>query len=247
MRSILSTITLCLVILASAFSQDRRSAEWKKNNDRKNRYEGTYTRKVSNPSIDLVSLKAYQEEYESSKGHVLKVQFYTPEAMEYRLIAQELRVTRFYWMEAKDTLSIISWNTFQPWPVDYLLRRLRITYQNLGVVAQLLKEGSRKREFAPVYVYHSSSPGRTSYYVAYFHLGRPASGGSYSISSGRHRANAELLQTYPISKKSGGTAFPIRIKTELLESSGWYTVEVNLREKGTLDPFSYSFSFYHKE
>ncbi|MEM7369039.1 MAG: hypothetical protein AAF587_10610 [Bacteroidota bacterium] len=237
-------LTISLILSCSIWAQ--RSPSWLSGNDRGNRFEGSYTAKVSNPSINLISLTGSFEPYEFGKRQELSVQFFSPQDQSYFLSSEELRVTRFYWMQAKNVQAQKGWNNLDQWPVDFLLKRFRIDYRNLGVLVRLGKQGSR--QFAPAWVFHSQTPSAFKRYIAQLQLGRSAADGRFQIYRGKSKKAANLIQQGKITAKSGGTAFPIVIPAQVLPSKeGWITVAVHLREKGSLDPFSYSFSFYHQQ
>lgn len=226
-----------------AFAQ--RSPDWLTKNDRGNRYEGSYTRKVSNLSIDLLSLTGYFESYEFGKDQTLQIKFYSPEDASFRLKAEELVVTQYYWMQAKENEANAGWNQFGDWPVDYYLKRLSVSHRNLGVLIQYNPD-SEIRHFLPAFISHSKGFQEIARYVLQFRLGRAIVDGQYKVFRGKTRAANHLLTSGKISSKSGGTSFPLVIPVEKFKTfQGWISVEVNCRERGTLDPFSYSLLFYH--
>ena len=221
----------------------QRSPDWFQSNDRGNRYEGTYTRKVSNLSIDLVSLTGFVEPYTFGEKQMLKAKFYCPAKASYQFNVEELIVSHFYWMQDKQTAAREGWNTFENWPVDYLLKSLGITHRNLGILVHL--DEASARNFVPVLLFHSQAPQEVTRYVAQLRLGRSAADGRYKVYQGENRNAAALLLQGNISAKSGGTTFPLIIPATQLKE-GWLSVEVNLREQGSLAPYSYNFRFYHK-
>ena len=231
-------------LLSSLPSAAQRSPEWLQSNDRGNRYEGTYTRKVSNPSINLVSLTGNLPAYHFGEKQKLEVSFFSPGLLEYQLHAEELRVSQFYWMEDKNQKSRIGWNVFSGWQVDYILKRLSIDHRNLGVLVCLGEKADR--QYTPALINIEGETGENQFYIAQIRLGRPSSGGSFSIFSGTSRVAANLIREQAITRKSSGTVFPLLIPiNELDKKNTWYTVEINLKEARTGDPFTYSFSFFH--
>lgn len=229
----------------SLVAQKKQDDDWKKKNKRENRFEGTYTRQVGNPSIELLSFVSGMEPYEFRKGHKLTARFYCPSDTTYFLKAEELRIFKFYWMESSEELSGADegWNEFGPWPVDDWLRRLSLTADKLGV---LVRMGNWKsRLILPVQVSHSDDPKEIPFYIAQFRLGRSISGGNFRLYKGREKTTDNEVKTGKVSKKPGGSSFPIVMpKVWFQKTSGWYTLEVDLKEKGSFDDFSYSFSFY---
>ena len=238
------TVILCLGLHLS-WAQQQRSPHWHLKNDRGNRYEGSYTKDVSSYSVNLVSLVAGTiPNYQFRQNQQLKVRFYCPSTQPYQLRAEELKTTRYYWMQDKNTQAATGWYTFAPWPVDAILDDLQVPHENLGVAVELGRVGSGW--FVPAWVYQSSAPGSARSYTAQIQLGFSVARGEYKIYPGKG-VTANALRAGKISAKSGGDTFPIVIPINSLASSGWYTVEVNLRDKRRLDLTSYSFSFYHKK
>lgn len=237
-------ILLLAFALCSTFAQAQPGDDWFAKNDRGNRYEGAYSRKVGNPSVNLVALTASSPKYKLGAGQKLKVAFYSPAVQAFELHAEELLVTQFYWMQVKDIQSAAGWNTFEGWQVDFMLKRLSLESRNLGVLVRLGDRSSRK--FAPAQVSLEGETPEIKQYVAQLRLGRAAADGAYKIYRGESRTKASLILEQKIAAKSSGATFPVVIPVSSLgNQAGWFTVEVNLREKSTLDPFTYSFSFYH--
>lgn len=240
MRSLLYFL-LCLPLLLGG----QPSQQWYEANDRGNRFEGSYSRKVSNPSISLVSLSSHIPPYAFGEKQKLEARFFSPDVQEYNLHAEELRVSRFYWMEDKNQKSRKGWNSFSGWQVDYFLRRFSIDHRNLGILIHLGDKG--ERNYAPALIHiEGENREEAQFYIAQIRLGRPSSGGSFSVFKGRSRVPDNLIREQAITKKSPGTVFPIVLPIEELgEKETWFTVEINLKELRTGDPFTYSFSFYH--
>jgi hypothetical protein len=237
-------LPLLLTTLAASLSA-QPDDDWFSKNDRGNRYEGSYSRKVSNPSVNLVSLTAVSPKYEWGKGQQLDVKFYNPLKQEYELHAEELTVTQFYWMQDKKKETAAGWQRFEGWQVDFLLKRLSIDARNLGVLVRLGERGSRK--YAPAQVNLAGETAEAKQYVAQLRLGRPTADGSFKVYRGEKKTKENLVLEQKITAKSSGSTFPIVLAFATIgKEAGWFSVEVNLREKGTLDPFTYSFSFYHQ-
>lgn len=235
-------LTLLLLLPFSISAQPNQ--EWYANNDRGNHFEGSYTRKVSNPSIHLVSLATPLPAYSFGQRQQLSVQFFSPEPKAYNLHAEELRVSQFYWLEDKNKQAKTGWNHFGGWHVDYILKRLSIDHRNLGLLIHIGRKN--ERQFVPARMQISEGPTTPSMYIAQIRLGRPASGGSYRLFRGKSKTRSRQILQQGISQKSSGTVFPIVIPFDVFQKqAGWYTVEINLEESRTGDPFTYSFSFYH--
>ncbi|MEL6192904.1 MAG: hypothetical protein AAFR66_12680 [Bacteroidota bacterium] len=242
---LLSVALLVCGFCTSVFAQKKQDDAWKQKNKRENRFEGTYTRQVGNPSIELLSFVSGLEPYEFRKGQKLTARFYAPSDTSYFLKSEELRIFKFYWMESNEELSQAEegWNEFGPWPVDDWLRRLSLTADKLGVLVRL--GNWKSRLVLPVEVSHSDNPKEIPFYIAQFRLGRSISGGNFRLYKGREKTTSNVVKTGKVSKKPGGSSFPVVMpKVWFQAKPGWYTLEVALKEKGSFDDFSYSFSFY---
>ena len=243
----MSRILLLLLCMGLQFSwaQQSRSTYWLQKNDRGNRYEGSYTRQVNNYNIKLVSLVAGAiPNYQFRQNQQLKVRFYCPESQSYQLRAEERIATKYYWMQAKKTRATMGWNTFTPWPVDVVLKELNVRSQNLGVVVELGRVGSGR--FVPSQVYQNAYTGSARRYTAHIQVGFGVAKGNCKVYRGQRVTGSPLVER-KISEKSGGDTFPILISASSLPASGWYTVQINLRESRRLDLKTHSFTFYHKK
>ncbi len=234
---------VCMLLFSSQlFAQP--GPDWFKQNDRGRHFEGSYTKKVSNPSINLVSLSTAMPRYVFGNKEQLQAAFYSPSEQAYLLHAEELQVVQFYWLQDKTEKATAGWNTFSGWHVDYMLKRLSVDARNLGVLIRLGEPGSR--QFAPARISMGDKPSGGARYIAQLRLGRPVAKGSFKVYLGEERNADNLIMEKPITAKSSGTVFPIVLPVETLGgASDWVRVEINLIEKRTLDPFTYSFSFYH--
>lgn len=221
----------------------QRSEQWLQRYDAGKFHEGTYTREVSTSSMELVSLTASWEPYEFDKQQQLKVRFYNPDAEEFFLKVEELSVKKYYWMQNKPQRIAGGWNEFDGWQVDRWLRRLQLPAKSLGLVVQA---GPReKRQFLPARVYHRELEEAAKRYVAQIRLGINTDSGDYAIYRGKARNEAKLIKKVKLLGQYGGSCFPMVIQTADLPAEGWYSVVVNVLEKGSNDPHSYSFHFYH--
>ena len=222
---------------------------WLGQNDRGNRYEGSYTRKVANPAIELISFTWQYEAFEIGKNQILKIRFYLPDSARYFLKAEELRPVQYYWMQDKTTLGRQGWNLFNNWPVDTWLKRLNISSDNLGIV---VRAGDKKsNQIAPAFVYHAVARGKTARYVARFRLGHSVSKGEAVLYKGLYEIRMppgnQKIHTFTLQKKSGGSYFPVVIPTAYLgDQAGWFTISLELSKEGSIQKILFTFSFYHQ-
>jgi len=241
MKYLIYTLVIMPIIVSA-----QPNKRWYKNNDKGNRYEGTYIQKVSNLKISLAAFSTELPNYEFDKRQKLELQFFSPNDSKYKLRAEELRISKFYWMEDKNQKAKEGWNSFNNWPVDYYLKRLSINKRNLGLLAHIGKIG--ERTFAPVFINIEDEITNPEYYIAQIRLGSPVANGKFIVYEGKkNKAQQNIVLEHNITKKSAGTVFPIVIPIETLDKNeGWFTVEIGAIEERTEDAFSYSFSFYHQ-
>jgi len=237
-------LSLCLGVKQVVFGQNGniRTEKWKIRHSLENRYEGTYEKEVGNPLFELVSMTGYLESYTFDKGQQMQVAFFVNEPIRYRLHAEECMPRVYYWMEDKNVEAKLGWNTFRFWPVDRRLEPFGIVAANLGVLVELEGPGSKK--IAPALVYHSSRPNEIQNYIASVRLGRGISKGQFNVYRGM-KAEGEALIYRTISEKYGGSCLQLYIETENLDP-GWYTIELSVRLRGTLNDRTFTFSFYHQ-
>jgi len=232
------------MLFASSLLCAQRSEQWLQQNDIGNFHEGTYTREVSTSSMELISLTAFREPYTFGRRQELKVRFYNPEASEFFLKVEELAVKKYYWMQNKPQPIEAGWQEFDGWQVDRWLRRLQLPANSLGIAVQI---GSKeKRQFLPAWIYHKELKETTKRYVAQIRLGINTSQGSYKLYYGKVRDTDKLIKEGKLIGHYGGSCFPVVIPSSSLTTKGWYTMVINVMEKGSQDPHSYSFHFYHQ-
>lgn len=243
MKHVCALLGLCLWVGLSIGQP--KATFFSSKNDKGNRYEGSYEDQVSNPRIELASFVGSLEAYEFGKGQQLNVAFYSPEARGYSLHAEELRRVKYYWMQDKGKLAQKTWNIFQNWQVDQVLKNYKISYRDLAILIRLGEKS--EQVFAPALVYHSDRPDSLSHYIIQLRLGVSVGPGSWTLYHGKQNKEENELINRPTPKKSAGRAFPVFLSHKLLgKGEGWYTFEFDAREKGSMRPVHYEFSFYHK-
>jgi hypothetical protein len=217
------------------------SENWRRQNEKVNRYEGRISLPASVPPIELISFYSYQESY--SYDDILMVGFYLHGDFPVYLTAQEIETQEYYWMEAKPQQWRQGWNEFGPWPVSDVLGELEIPPDNLGVLVRLEKE-TGSGPISPVILYHSSPPTQINRYTAYFRPGKSISSGRYEIYRG-YRDN-ELIKSGMIGRQSAGISFPVKFHL-IDEMPGLVKLKITVKiknESNRVDP-SWEFYFYH--
>lgn len=238
---------LLVFVLSISFARTQvksispRSKAWLKQNDQGEYYEGTYTRQVRNPVINLVSLVSIYEPFDQNKTQQYSVRYFSPDQGEFLLKAEELEVNENYWMQAKDTEVEKGWNQLNGWSTRNLNKYL-INPLNLGIIVKSEKEGILK--VLPVQAYTDEVEKESDNYTAQFQLGRFISRGKYALYTGFGTENTPLYQGR-LKSKSGGKPFPVLIPRRILGATGWYTFKITIYESGSMNAHTYQFSFYH--
>lgn len=236
---------MLLMATGLIFSQDERDAAFRSNkNDRGNRYEGSYTRKVKGGGVYLISFVTSIPKYQFNDGQSLDIQWYSPESTEVFIKAEELKVEQYYWMEVKETSSKANSgkNNFGPWGVDGGLRQHMVYPDNLGMV---IRERKDKSIFYPVFWKLDGEALPARYYIMRLRAERAISGGSYRITYQNSDGKPVEIKNAPIQRFSGGMFQNMAVKLEDLPVTGWYTVEVTVIEENSGTTINYPFKFYH--
>lgn len=233
-----------LLLLSTLPLAAQRNAEWKRSNDRGTRYEGTYSRQVSG-GLELVSLHAgMPASFSFGQGQQLRVRMYSPGNLSYTLHAEDLSGTQFYWWEDKNGQTSTGWyHSPAEWSVDYLLARLRLPANNLGICAETQGSTRDHKKYLVAQVYTGGTPPPVERFTAVLRLGRATAGGTYKVYRGESRSGSPLLEGN-ITARSGGSRVNLSFPASSLQAAGWYFVDITLRERGTLNPSTHTFSFY---
>jgi hypothetical protein len=141
----------------------------------------------------------------------------------------------------------VGWNRFGPWRVDNLLRKLHVTSGNL---AFLLKVHADDSDYVlPVMITHSQIEYTPTYYKTLFRLGQGISGGEFRVFPDIIKGStavATSVQKGRIFPHVGGSILQISIDlSKLSVEGGWFTTDLLLSERGSLDKIPYRFYFYH--
>jgi hypothetical protein len=161
---LVTAVTCMVTILVTDSSARAQTDEWRKRNDRGNRYEGRVSIEVAKPDLRLLSFFASREAFE--KNVDLHVRFFLPAPAHVFIQARELREIKKYWMEAKPgQWEAGRWNEFAPWPTGSVLIREGVPYWNLGVLIRINNSTTSGRELLPAIVYHSALRGPITHYT----------------------------------------------------------------------------------
>jgi len=174
---------------------------------REDRWEGIQPRQVSGFDIELLSALVDYSESQSGFPATYKLLFYVTESAKINLTVSELIPKQYYVMDKvreKETWRK-GFNSYQ-WPTETVIKPLKLTMDQLGVVAYVNREANRSTEVAPVVFYHSQPPTRINRYRFAFKVGETANL-NYAIYQGE---NPEAFFEAPkLSRKVGGEPFMI--------------------------------------
>lgn len=244
MKTCFVLLFLLLSLSETTAQLKQRSQAWYLQNDRKNRYEGSFTQEVSSVrDFSLISLVVNGiEPYEFGRAQMLTARYFCPQVYKYLLKAEDCEANAFYWMEDKRTTSKQGWNLFQ-WEVDDYLQRLHIGPGDLGITFEL---GDQEDYFLPVQLYHKTQPTKAVYYIAQIRAGVSFRNGKLNVYSGTRAIKEKFLYSEGLLPQSAGSCMPLRIKADKLGAEGWKTVVLTVSEKEKLEEVNFTFRFYHK-
>lgn len=232
-------IFLCLSTVAICQPDD----EWKKQNDRGNRYEGRVSLEIGAPPIELIGFYGFREKFETGTNESLRVRFYLHDTLQVYLCAQEIERKEFYWMEAKPQKWQIGWNEFGPWPSGEVISKLNLPANNIGVLVRSEKVyGSGP--VSPAILYYSAPPQTITEYTAYFRPGKALASGRYELY--RDCKESDLIKKGRIGRQSAGVPFVIRFALPE-EWEGLVKLRVTVKVKGEITPVPplREYCFYH--
>src|SRR5262245_5612429 len=210
-KVILPVLAGFLTFASSVFAQ--ADAQWKKQNDRGNRYEGRIGIPVGNPPLELLSFVAGSTAFPPGipPDVTLKINFFLPDVSSAFIYGRELVERRQYWMEAKQTSwQPRVWNEFAPWPTKDVLRREEIPLTNLGITVRL---GAEKSNLLPPAVrsYEGALVSVPSY-TLYLRPGATLKKVTYVLSRGD---NGAIVKTdSSVQERLGGEPFSIMLNAQ---------------------------------
>ncbi len=236
-------LTLVALLLGNAVACLAQSDEWKRDNDRGNRYEGTIERAVSQLDLDLLSLTSAREKLEGDEE--LNVRFYLPESISAEIVARELVEAVHYWMLSKPfEPAEAGWRDFGPWPTSEVLSKNQISFDNIGVLVRVQSEQSNADVLSPAMIYHSSPGEPSGDYTFLFQPSVPLRRLDYSV----YRVGAdgaEILSASLGETKRAGVPFAVEIDLTG-ESSGLMRLELAGKYRNRTGGPVREYEFYHR-
>lgn len=245
-KSLFFLLAALVPILVSAQPSDR--ASWELKNNRGNRYEGPVSEKVG-AEFKLMGFWGYYEPYAVHRKQELKVRFYADTATHSAYIrARSKNTNYFYWMEAKQPLSVASgWNEFRGWTVDEVLTQMALPADQLSVLVF-----GRENEGAyllPAFVYHSTEPTEVSDYTFFFWPNKTFRRISIKIYTGM-TASGTAVYSAKLGKQYGGTTFAVNIPVKELNLerkwAGPLTIVLTMTPQTGASKDIYTYHFFHQ-
>jgi len=236
-RQVIFLVQLLLLIFKSdTFSQD---IYYK---DRGNRYEGIKIVGAGAPDLELLSFTSYRENVKMNSNVDLKLKFYVWEDTSLYITAKELDNKLCYFMKPKKTRWSMGWQQFYPWPTNDVLHCIKISPDELGIIARMYNDEIGSRMIVPVILYHSKYPSHINKYTLVF-LARQF----YNIIDFKIYRIQQKIPIYSNQLRQLIGGLPFSIMLDLAgQSSGFYRLEVNcIDDNGRRGPQRYYF-FYHQ-
>lgn len=207
----------------------------------KNRMEGRKRIDVRAPDIELLSFIGYKENVSHDTSVVLKIRFYLQKDTTLYITAKELRVQEFYLMKPVKINWSKGWNEFTPWPMQAVLKPLRITLDELGIIGRIGREEPGSGEITPLFVYHSKLPKKIHQYTLHFLPREDLRRVEYKLY--KIDQNNPIISDHVI-RLFGGV--PFSIKLDLLDqSSGYYKLILDCEYKNKIGGPYREYVFFH--
>jgi hypothetical protein len=239
---------LFIFFFAVTVANSAQDEDWKRQNDRGNRYEGLIGVPTGNPEIEVVSFTGFRESYDSESD--MKIRFFLPSTsspnQSLSIMAREINIIRQYWMEAKpQEWRPQSWNEFSPWPAR-LLSQEGIPPTNLGVLVSLNNGPNGEKQYLPAFVYHTKSPNPVQQYTLYLRTNKALNRLKYSLYrvSNGGIPNPRIWSTEV--EKMAGTPFPVQIDLRGFPEGPMRLVIQRWYAGSIVTPPAYEFNFYYK-
>ena len=233
-------ISVVAIFFFTAGLQAQTSEDWKRRNDRGNRYEGLVSISTGNPDLEVLSFTGF---FEPFRGNVdLKMKFFMPFSANPFIIAHELDDQRQYWMEVKSAAwRSGTWNEFSPWPTNDVIAKEVIPWDNIGVLIKL----NAGNQLAPAFVYHRYLPDRVQQYSFYLRSNRNLKNVRLTL-EGTNTASKRTTQTLNLGKQAASVPFSAHLNLNgFKEGMVRVIITRELRDSPQSLPVR-EYVFYHK-
>lgn len=240
--TILCSLLVATVIPILSAEAIGRTDEWRRRNDRGNRYEGRIEIPVGRPDLELLSFVGFQEAFDHDV--TLKVRFFLPSHSEVFIQGRELQEQKQYWMESKPSAwKARAWNEFGPWPTREVLGRDGTPWWNLGVVIRLRKQTTNGGELVPAFVYHSTLPRSVTEYIVYLRPNSTLKKVTWSLYRIANNQKVEMKTLW--GEKIAGEPFSVTFKVRGVPE-GPMVLHIQGKFKNRMGGPIREYKFYHK-
>jgi hypothetical protein len=240
----LSSMLIPFVLAALAVAILAQTDQWRKQNDRGNRYEGRIDIPVGKPDLELLSFAGWREPFTSDV--ILKVRFFLPTSAPVLIQGRELQDQTQYWMESKPAdWRAGTWAEFGPWPTREVLRREGIPSENLGVVIKFHKATTAGEVLIPAFVYHSMLPALATKYTLHLRPNATLKKVTYVLYRIVNAQEVEVKTSSLVGDKVAGAPFLIELDVQSL-SAGYMRLVLQAAYKNRLGELLQEYEFYHE-
>ncbi len=230
---------LITVIQHPSHSQQRYNYE-----ERGNRMEGIKPIDVSVYDLELLSFVSYIEPTELNLDVDLRIRFFADEDTNIFISAKELMPQKSYLMHPNKTEWLKGWQEFGPWPTSEVLKPLKITIDELGIVARLRKDWPGSGTVIPLYIYHSKLISKIEGYT--IHLKSKENLDKVQYTLYRLGSTIPIKENTVFSKFYGGVAFPIKLDLAD-QKSGYFNLVIDCEFESKIGGPKRKFTFYHNK
>lgn len=239
----LSSMLIPFVLAALVAVILAQTDQWRRQNDRGNRYEGRIDIPIGKPDLELLSFTGWREPFMNDV--ILKVRFFLPTSAPVLIQARELQDQTQYWMESKPAdWHAGTWNEFSPWPTREVLRREGIPSENLGVVIKFRKATTAGEVLIPAFVYHSTLPALATKYTLHLRPNTTLKKVTYVLYRIVNAQEVEVKTSSLVGDKVAGAPFLLELGVQGL-SAGYMRLVLQAGYKNRLGVLLQEYEFYH--
>lgn len=229
---------LIILIHYPSFSQENFSYK-----DRGNRKEGVKPIDVSVYDLELLSFLSYLEPVKKDTSVDLKIRFYVPADTNVFISAKELMPQKSYLMHPDSTNWKEGWREFLPWPTGEVIKPLKLSIKELGVVGRLREDWVGSGEVVPLCIYYSKLVSKIEGYTVHLKSKENLDRVQYTLY--KHGSTIPIKEPIVIfSKFYGGVAFPIKLDLAD-QNSGYFKLVIECDFENKIGGVKRNFIFYH--
>jgi|SRR5215213_3955856 len=241
----LFAMIVCVSILATEGYVSTNTQQDLSYRDRGNRFEGVKRPQVGSYDIELLSALVDYKDKSQGVPPSIKVSFFLKDSSKPFLVARELDVQYYYWMDRvygqnwqNDSLNHFVWPTAE---VIQQLKGIQSVY-DLGILVRLNNQSPTKEEnVAPVILYTDTIPSTITGYLFTFKTNGPSRLACQIYREG----NDSPLFTQNFARVWGGQPKTVQWSSANVED-GWYRLVISGSFRNNNDPIDKVVRFYHK-